>query len=360
MTWEEIGAGAVSAAQEYLWMGFTTVRDMGGMADGIKRAIDKGLIDGPRIYPAGAYITQTSGHGDLRLRSQPNAQTTGIQFSNLERLNITRVADGIPNVLIAVRDNLANGAAYIKIHAGGGISSERDPLHTMQYTKAELEAANEAVNHWDTYWTVHAYDSASVNHALDAGARCIDHGQLINAKTMRRIVKDDIFLTSNLAGMSEDLFKHPYYGNPKNPAHLKARFFVDNSKGFPALVNQYKPKWVFGDDLVLSTQTFFRQHLDYEKWYAGHLFGNHFALRGMTSTAGELAMLTGKNNPYPGRLGVIEEGAYADLLIVDGNPLEDLSAIGADEGWFNAQPRSKHIAAIRFIMKDGKVFKNTL
>ncbi|MDC1017674.1 amidohydrolase family protein [Pseudomonadales bacterium] len=360
MTWEEIGAVAASSAKEYLMNGFTTVRDMGGMADGFKRAIDNGLLEGPRIYAAGAYISQTSGHADLRLRSQPNAQLTGVQYSNLERLNIIRVADGVPNILTAVRDNFANGAAYIKIHAGGGIASERDPLHTVQYTPEELSAANSAVRNWNTYWTVHAYSSDSVNQALDAGALCIDHGQMIDEKTMKRIARGGIFLTSNLAGMSEDIFKHPYFGNPANPSYSKVQYFIKNSKEFVRLVKKYKPKWSFGDDLVLSSQAFFRQHIDFEKWYAGELFGNHFALKGMTSTPGQLAALTGENNPYPGKLGVIEEGAYADLLIVDGNPLGDLGAIGAHPGWFDAPPRSQNVQAIRLIMKDGKIYKNTL
>lgn len=360
MTWEEIGAVAASSAKEYLMMGFTTVRDMGGMADGFKRAIDKGLLEGPRIYPAGAYIAQTSGHADLRLRSQPNAQVTGIQYSNLERLNIIRLADGVPNILTAVRDNFANGAAYIKIHAGGGIASERDPLHTVQYTPQELQAANQAVRNWDTYWTVHAYSTETVNQALDAGAMCIDHGQMIDEKTMRWIVKDGIFLVSNLSGMSDGLLKHPYFGNPANPSYKKTVQFMAASKNFAALVNKYKPKWAFGDDLVLSSQTYFRQHLDYEKWYAGKLFGNFEALKGMTSAPGELAALTGQNNPYPGKLGVIEEGAYADILIVNGNPLKDLASIGANKGWFEAKPRSQDVPSIKLIMKDGKIYKNTI
>ena len=360
MTWEEIGAVAASSAKEYLMMGFTTVRDMGGMADGFKRAIDKGLLEGPRIYPAGAYITQTSGHGDLRLRSQPNAQVTGIQYSNLERLNIIRLADGVPNMLTAVRDNFANGAAYIKIHAGGGISSERDPLHTIQYTPQELEAANQAVRNWDTYWTVHAYTSATVNQALDAGAKAIDHAQMVDEKTMKRMAKEGTFVTSNLTGMSKGLLKHPLYGNPKNPQYIKTVEFQDSSKNFAKWVKEYKIKWSFGDDLVLSNQTYFRQHLDHEKWFAGELFGNFGALKGMTSTPGELARLTGKRNPYPGKLSVIEKGAYADILIVDGNPLKDLAAIGADKGWFDAKPRSQDVPSIKVIMKDGKIYKNTL
>jgi imidazolonepropionase-like amidohydrolase len=360
LTWEDIGAIATASAKEYLMMGFTTVRDMGGMADGFKRAIDKGLIEGPRIYNAGGYIAQTSGHGDLRMRGQPNAQTTGIQYSNLERLGIIRIADGVPNMLTAVRENFANGAAYIKIHAGGGVSSEKDPLHTLQYTPEELEAANKAVRAWDTYWTVHAYTSETVNQALDAGALCIDHAQMIDEKTIKRISKEGIFLTSNLAGMSRDQLKHPLYGNPKNPQYIKITQFMDGSKNFAKWIKEYNVKWSFGDDLVLSTQTYFRKHVDFEKWYAGKLFGNHFALKGMTSTPGQLARLTGKNNPYPGKLGVIEEGAYADILIVDGNPLKDLAAIGADKAWFEAKPRSQDMPAIRVIMKDGKIYKNTL
>lgn len=360
MTWEDLGAVATASAKEYLMMGFTTVRDMGGMADGFKRAIDKGLIEGPRIYPAGAYIAQTSGHGDLRMRGMPNAQHTGIEYSNLERLGIIRIADGVPNVLTAVRENFANGAVYIKLHAGGGISSEKDPLHTIQYTMEELKAADVTTRNWDTYFTVHAYTTVTVNLALDAGAQAIDHAQMVDENTIKRMAKQGTFLTSNLAGMSADIFKHPLYGNPANPQYIKTKAFVNASQNFAEWVKEHNVKWSFGDDLVLSTKTFLRQHVDYEKWYAGELFGNHFALKGMTSTPGQLAQLTGLTNPYPGKLGVIEEGAYADILLVDGNPLEDLAAIGANSGWFDAAPRSQNVESIRLIMKDGKIYKDTL
>ena len=361
MTWEEIGAVAVASAKEYLEMGFTTVRDMGGMATGFKKAIDSGLIDGPRIYAAGAYIAQTSGHADLRLRSQPNAQLTGIQYSNLERLGIIRLADGAPAMLLAVRENFANGAAYIKIHAGGGISSEKDPLFTVQYTPGELKAANEAVNGWDTYWTVHAYTDATVRQALDAGAKCIDHGQMMSEETMKRIADEGIFLTTNVLAMNGDIFKHPVYGNPANPSHLKTKQFIEGSSDFVSLVKKYQPKLCFGDDLVLSSQAFFRQHVDHEKYFMGELFGNFMALKTMTSHPGELAKLTGKNNPYPDAdLGIVEEGAYADILIVDGNPLDDLAAIGANPKWFDAPERDIQTKSIRLIMKDGKIYKNTL
>lgn len=360
MTWEEIGAGAAAAAREAIMNGFTTVRDMGGMGTGFKRAIDKGLLVGPRIYAAGAYITQTGGHADLRLRSQPNSGITGTEYSNLERLNIIRIADGVPAMLAAVRENFSEGAAYIKIHAGGGVSSQKDPLFTIQYTPEELRAAKQAVENWDTYFTVHAYTSPTIAQALDAGAECIDHGQMMSEEIMRRIVSDGIFLSTNLTAMSEDVFKHPVYGDPKNPVHIKTKQFIEGSSNFVELVKTHQPKWVFNSDIVLSTQTYYRQHLDHEKYIAGEWFGNHFALKGMTSVPGQLAQLTGQNNPYPGKLGVIEAGAYADILLVDGNPLEDLSAIGANPGWFDAEPRTENVESIRLIMKDGVVYKNTL
>ena len=360
MTWEEIAGGAAAAAREMLMNGFTTVRDMGGMGTGIKRRIDEGLLVGPRIYAAGAYISQTSGHGDMRLRSQGHRRFAGSEMSNLERLNIARIADGVPDILAAVRENFAEGAAYIKIHAGGGVSSEKDPLHTLQYTPQELDAANVAVRNWDTYWTVHAYDSKSVNQALDAGAQCIDHGQLIDEKTMRRIVRDEIFLSSNLIGMSEKLFQHPVYGNTASPVYVKARQFQEGAANFVSLVNEHRPKLVFGSDVVFSSRSYYRQHIDHEKYSAGKWFGNLYALQGLTSRAGELARLTGQNNPYPGTIGVIEDGALADLLVVDGNPLEDMSAIGASEMWFDAPERGEDVLSIRLIMKDGTIFKNTL
>ena len=341
--------------------GFTTVRDMGGMGTGIKRTIDRGLIDGPRIYAAGAYITQTSGHADLRLRSQPNSQLTGIKYSNLERLNIIRIADGAPAMLTAVRENFAEGAAYIKIHAGGGVTSERDPLFTTQYTPTELKAANEAVNNWDTYWTVHAYNSKTVNQALDAGAKCIDHAQMVDEATVKRMADNGIFLSTHFASMSEDILnKHPVYSDKTSPVYAKAKAFFVGSRNFVKYLKKHKPKRVFASDPVFITPASLRRFLDFEKYSNWKHFGAFESLKAMTSVAGELAALTGKNNPYPGKLGVIEVGAYADILIVDGDPLDDFRVIGASAKFYDAPARSSDIKTIRVIMKDGKIYKKHL
>ena len=360
-TWEEIAANATAGAKEYLMNGFTTVRDMGGMGTGIKRAIDRGLVEGPRVYAAGAYITQTSGHADLRLRSQPNALLRGINYSNLERLNIIRIADGVPSMLTAVRENFAEGAAYIKIHAGGGVTSERDPLHTIQYTPAELRAANQAVKNWDTYWTVHAYNTPTVKQALDAGAKCIDHAQMVDEATVKRMADEGIFLSTHFASMSEEILnKHPVYSDKASPVYQKSMAFLDGPKHFVKYLKKHKPKRVFASDPVFMTPVALRRFLDFEKRENERHFGAFDSLKAMTSVAGDLAALTGKNNPYPGKLGVVEEGAYADLLLVDGNPLRSLSVLGANPKFYEAAARSANVKTIRIIMKDGKFYKNSL
>ena len=130
--------------------------------------------------------------------------------------------------------------------------------------------------------------------------------------------KDDIFVVSNLTGMTDIIREHPNYSDPNTPVGAKTLQFLEGSRNFVDYINKYQPKWVFGSDVVFSPPPIFRMLIANEKYVAGQWFGNLFALQGMTSRAGELAALTGKNNPYPNaRLGVIEEGAYADILLVD-------------------------------------------
>ena len=353
-TWEEIGAFTSAAAREYIMSGFTTVRDMGGMGTGFKRVIDRGDLVGPRIYSAGAYISQTSGHGDLRLRSQLTTPT------NLERLRVMRRADGVEDITRAVRENFAEGAAYIKMMVGGGVTSAKDPLHTLQYTPAEIRAAVENATNWDTYIAVHVYQDAHIKRALELGVRCIDHGQFIEDETMAFLVNRQAFLSTNLGAFSDELMKHPVYGDPNGPQYAKAIQFPQARERFIRLVKKYKPKLVFNTDIVLSDMNTSRASRDHSMYLQGEYFGNFEALKALTSTAGELAAATGQNNPYPGKLGVVEEGALADLILVDGNPLEDLTVLGANPKWFDAEPRGESIETIRLIMKDGKIFKNSL
>ena len=359
-TWEEMGAATAAAAREFLMSGFTTVRDMGGMGGGFKRVIDRGDLIGPRIYPAGAYISQTAGHGDLRLRSQLNPAQTGRQMSNLELLRITRLADGVPEVLNATRENFANGAVYIKIMAGGGVTSEKDPLHTLQYTAEEISAAVESAANWDTYVAVHIYQADGIKRALNLGVKSIDHGHFIDDEAMRLIKDKGAFLSTNLAAFSEEALKHPVYGDPTGPQYPKMIQFPAKRDAFLELARKHKPKMVFNTDIVLSDLATARAGRDNSMYLHAEWLGNFEALKAMTSVPGELAQLTGKANPYPGKLGVIEEGAYADILLVDGNPLQDVAVLGANPKMFDVAARSETIDTIRVIMKDGKVYKNTL
>ena len=354
-TWEEIAVMSASVAQEWLQNGITTVRDMGGMYTGLRKAIDRGDIPGPRVYCCGGFISQTSGHGDFRFDSQFNAAE-----ANAIKLGISRLADGPAEVLKQTRENFSLGADYIKIMIGGGVSSEKDPLHSLQFTPSEIEAAVESCKNWDTYVAAHVYHDSHIKRGLELGVMCFDHAQFISEETCRLLKEKGAFISPNTAGMTPDLLKHPVYGNPAGPQYPKVVEFMERSKGLFDVLNKVKPKIVFNTDIVFTTGTAMRNHIDFEKHYLADNIGNFEALKAMTSTGGELAALTGKNNPYPGKLGVIEEGAFADILIVDGNPLEDIGAIGAREKWLDAAPRGVEVEPIRLIMKDGKIYKNTL
>ena len=356
MRWDEIGARAAAQAQDWLADGFTTVRGMGGMGSGLKRTIDSGLLDGPRIFPSGSYISQTSGHGDILLGSQNMDPST----SNLVRLGITQLADGPDSVRAAVRRNFAHGASQIKIMVGGGISSEKGPLFAPQFTDAEILAAVEEAATRDTYVAVHVYQDAHIRRALELGVKSIDHGQFISEETARFLKEKGAFIAPFTAGLTAEAFQHPAYSVPGTPQYIKGHEFQRDSANFVDIIKKVKPKLVMAVDIVFLSGAPARSARDFEKFAFARFFGNLQALRSMTSVPGELAALTGRNNPYPGKLGVIEEGALADILIVDGNPLEDITVLGANSKYLDAVPRDRGIDTINLIMKDGKIYKNTL
>ena len=352
--WDEIASAAAAGAREHLMNGFTTVRDAGGLGSGLKKTIDQGLLPGPRIYPSGAYITQTSGHADMRLASQ-----TGTEPTNLQRLGVIHLADGPDAVTKAVREQLSRGASQVKLMVGGGVSSEKDPLHSMQFNDDEISAAVEAAAAWDTYVMVHVYHDAHIRRALELGVRSIEHGQFISRETAEMLKDFNAYQSANLAGLSPELLKHPVYGKEGSPQRIKTEQFQQLSREFVDITVEVGQSLVFDSDLVFTTGAPYRASLDYAKWCQVDMFGALEALKALTSTAGELMAMSGENNPYPGKLGVIEEGAYADILLVDGNPLDDFTTIGSNPKWFDAEPRSDDITTIPFIMKGGQVLKDT-
>jgi imidazolonepropionase-like amidohydrolase len=159
--------------------GFTTERDLGGPVFGLKRAIDEGVLVGPRIYPSGAFISQTSGHGDFRFSFEvPRLPGRSLSYSEVE--GIAAIADSPDQVRLRAREQLRAGASQIKLMAGGGVASPYNPIESTQFTEPEIRAAVEAAENWGTYVTVHAYTPRAIQQAIAAGVKCIDHGQLID------------------------------------------------------------------------------------------------------------------------------------------------------------------------------------
>jgi imidazolonepropionase-like amidohydrolase len=183
----------------------------------------------------------------------------------------------------------------------------------------------------------------------------------ISEENMKKLVEKGAFYSPNLTALAPEALNHPMHQDPEFPPTKKYMWLFNNSANCFDLIRKYKPKIVFNSDYVLLTGAPYRAAIDFTKFNVAREFGNFWALQMMTITGGELCALTGQENPYPdGKLGVIEEGAYADILVVDGNPLENFTVLGANDKWFDAEPREPDIPTIRVIMKDGKIYKNTL
>ena len=329
---------ATVEAGNMLMRGVTSVRDMGGPVFGLKRAIDEGIVPGPRIYPSGAFISQTSGHADFRQQNDLHAQFGGQRFV-LERKGHAYVVDGVPLVRAAVRENLRHGASQIKVMVGGGYASPTDPIESTQFSFDEIKAAVDAAEDFGTYVAVHVYTPRGANRAIDAGAKVIEHGQLLDEKTLKRMAKEGIWLsTQPFTTCNEPQLDD--VSNAKLAVVCKGTGFVYEAiKKFPKLKVTYGTD-IFNDPHNMENEIKWLDRLS--EWYSpGEI------LIMATGTAGELLELSGIRDPYPGDLGVVKEGALADLLLVDGNPLEDVKVVGELEN-------------LRVIIKDGQVYKNTL
>jgi len=332
---------AALEATDTLMRGFTTVRDLGGPAFGLKQAIDQGLVAGPRIYPSGAMITVTSGHGDFRQTFEiPRA--LGAPLSRMEIIGGAMVADSPDMVRMRVREQLMLGASQIKLTAGGGVSSPHSPIDVSTFTEAELRAAVEAAENWGTYVTVHAYTSAAIQRAIAAGVKVIDHGHLMDEATAKMMADKGIWLSIQPFLDDEDAVPFP----PGSIQHYKKAQVVAGTDRAYGFAKQYGVKTAFGTDILFSPQLAHRQGAMLAKmtrWYTPAEL-----LKMATSTNAEMLALSGLRSPYPGKLGVVEQGALADLILMDGNPLENIGLI--------ADPAKNFFV----IMKDGRVAKNTL
>ncbi len=328
-----------AAQRDTLYRGFTTVRDTAGPMFDIARATDEGLIEGPRVFPSGPAISQTAGHMDFR--TTKDVPATPDKLNPFETSDMFYIADGVPDVLKRVRENLMQGATQIKLMAGGGVTSSYDPIHVKQFTKAELEAAVEQADNWGTYVLTHAINDEAVNHSIDAGVKSVEHGHMSTRETLQRFVDNDVWLSMQ-----------PFMDDQDAPAlndfqKAKYKFVTDGTDFVYRTAKELGVKIAFGTDTLFSADLAKRQGAQLAKLQ--RWFTPYEALKMATCDNAELLNLAGKLTPYPmGPLGVIEEGAYADLILINGNPLEDLDLVGNPEKNFDV------------IMKDGVIYKNTL
>lgn len=337
MTEELIIQKVGESSHKMLMRGFTSVRDAGGPIFPLKLAIDNGKLKGPRIWPSGAMISQTSGHGDFRTPEERSRRFFG-KPSRGEELGATFIADGRDDVLTATRENLRFGASQIKIMAGGGTSSAYDPIDVTQYTFDEMKAAVDAAEDWGTYVMVHAYTPRAVKRAIEAGVKSIEHGQMLDEETLKLMVEKDVWLSlqnlmDNNANMSAQRIE-------------KRKPVLEGQNRVWPLAKQLGVKLAWGTDFLFEPELNDTQNsyiLRLQKW-----FTNAEILKMITHDNAELLQMSGLRSPYPGKLGVIEEQALADLLLVDGDPLKDLSLIDNPEKNF------------LLIIKDGQIYKNSI
>ncbi|OAE62481.1 hydrolase [Achromobacter xylosoxidans] len=327
-------------ARKTLMRGFTTVRDLGGSAFSLKQAVDQGVIPGPRIYPSGAMISVTSGHGDFRSMADL-PRTLGAPASRHDLAGDSTIADSPDEVRLRTREQLMQGATQIKLTGGGGVSSPHSPLDVVTFTEPELRAAVEAATDWGTYVAVHAYTPTAIQRAIKAGVQSIEHGSMMDEETAQLMARSGVWLSTQ--PFPEELAD--VFPRGSDQWQKAQEVFAGTDRTYQLAI-KYKLKTAFGTDILFSSQLAAQQGrilASLTRWYTPAQ-----TLIMATGTNAELLKLSGKRNPYRGDLGVVREGALADLLLVDGDPIADISLIGDPEKNFLV------------IMKDGVIYKDAV
>jgi imidazolonepropionase-like amidohydrolase len=261
-------------------------------------------------------------------------------LTRMEQLGGSMVADSPDEVRVRTREQLMQGASQIKLTAGGGVSSPFSPIDVTTFTEPELRAAVEAAENWGTYVATHAFTPATIQRSIAAGVKVIEHGMLMDEPTAQLMAEKGIWLS--MQPIPEALVLGFPVGSVQRAKGEEVRAGIPRTY---ELAKKYKIKTAWGTDVLFSRALAQQQGAilaSMAKWYTPAE-----TLVMATSTNAELLALSGKRNPYPGKLGVVEQGALADLLLVDGNPLENINLV--------ADPKNFLI-----IMKDGKVYKDTL
>lgn len=337
---QDIGLVHLLAGQQAgatLQRGFTTVRDVGGPAFGLKAAVDRGVVEGPRIFPSGAMISQTSGHGDFRFPNQLPLMPSDKADYAMQN-GMTAITDGPADVLRRTREQLMKGASQIKIMAGGGVASPSDPIDSTQFLEEEMRAAVQAADDWNTYVCAHVYTSRGIQRCIRAGVKSIEHGQLADEETVRMMADNGVWWSLQPFLADEDSNQYA------DPAAIAAQKMVAEGtmRAFD-LARTHSVNWAFGSDVLFGGAEKQGRHLTKLARFMTPLEALHRA----TGAAGQLLAMSGPRAPYDGRLGVIAPGAFADLLVVEGDPEASLA-------WL------EDTGNLRLIVKNGRIHKNSL
>lgn len=308
--------------------GFTTVRDTAGADWGLKQALQEGSLVGPRLFISGRPLTQTGGHGDQRLRTE---HSLACACSGLGLM--MQIADGVESVQRAAREELRQGVDQIKIMLSGGVISPYDPLDSVQYTRAEVEAVVDEARRWGRHVTAHAYSADAIRHAVAAGVRGIEHGNLIDSDAAQALARADGYMVPTLVAY-ESLMQHGKAMGLTAVQLDKARVVRDQGLNSLAIAAAAGVRLGFGTDLLGDQHPM--QSLEFS--VRAQVQSAWDVLRSATIVNAAILNMTGK-------LGVIEAGSFADLLVIDGDPLRDLNLL---------QEQGRHMSAI---VQSGRIHK---
>lgn len=332
---------STTQAKKLLMMGVTTIRDLGGPSIDLAKAIDQGVVNGPRIYSSGSFVSCTSGHGDFRGANDGHPMFNSNSSSEkLSSYQFSILADGPDQVRAATRQVLSLGAPQIKIMAGGGVASLKDPLESIGYSEAEMRAAVEAAEDYDTYVMAHAYTDEAVQRCIRAGVKDIVHGHLLSEETVKMMAENDVWLGS--LSRPVGLMDVPFFTDENR---RKGRLVLDGYDNIMALAKKHNVKMGFGTDAAsVMVETVLMEFEARSKFFTPLEM-----LKQATSTNAELLRFSNSRDPYKDApLGVVKEGAWADMLIYNDNPLKEIEVV------INY---AKHL---KVIIKNGKVYKNEL
>lgn len=316
--------------EEMLARGFTTVRDLAGADLGLKLAVEEGLIDGPRLVICGKALSQTVGHSDYRGRNDKrplHADALG---------SLGRLADGVDEVRRATREEIKGGAEFIKIMANGGVSSPNDPIHVLQYSREEIRAIVEEAENYGLYVAAHTYSDASIRRAVECGVKSLEHCNLIQPETARLAAEAGAIACPTLVAYEGLALEGAAFGLS---ASSQEKIETVRKAGLESLriMRDAGLPMAFGTDLLGQLHKY--QTMEFS--LRAGVLGNLDVLRSATQVSARLCRMEGQ-------IGTIAEGAFADLLVVNGDPLVDITVL------------EKPDACLAAIIKGGRFYKNAL